>query len=445
MRTSLKTIIPSLFVAFTGAVAATPAVNDQNLTSLDKLRNDIPLISRETPGSEIVTLSVSFLTGSADESFNRRAITSLALDAMSYATKRFPKSKIFALTEKNSIGLGCSGGIEVSRCSVETIQENLPQAIDLLAAVVLEPSFNDEDVNLAKQQRIADYRQESQNPESQVNAVVNSIFYDKYHPYRLLPQDGVKQTEGLNSKDLKAYHQGLLDASNMFITYAGPKMSPKVKNSINSKFGKIAKKSRPKKIVAAPQFDPKNTFAFEHRQIPTAYIKLKFNAPSVLAKDATAADIMFEILSDKLQEEVRTKRSLSYAIYAETIQHTQGIGMISASTSKPEETLDAIAQVIKAMKEKGVSQEELDEYRNGFTTSYFLTLESQDSLAGALASFQAYFGDARRLYDVPNRLANVTPADVQRLAKDLLKDFRVGVVYDKDKFNPKWIEPLRKI
>ena len=442
MKFKLKIINFTLCVTLLALTRPVSHAQETNLTSIEKLRNGIPFVIRETPGGEIVTLSVTFMSGSADESFNRRAINQLALDTMTYATKSFSKQKIFALTEKNSIGINCSGGVEASHCSVQTLKEFLPQAVDLLASVVTEPSFNQDDVTLAKQQLVTQFQQEMQNPESQVNAVVNSIFYEQQHPYRLLPQDGIQQIRGLKSADLKAYHSNLVDSSNMFITYAGPKLGNDIKSAIQRKFSKIPKRDRPKKIVVAPGFDPEKKLAFEHRDIPTAYIKMKFNAPSITAKDAAAADLMFEILSERLQDEVRTKRSLSYAVYAGTIQYNQGIGMISVSTSKPKETIDAITAVVKNFKEKGVTAEELTEQRNVFTTSYFLTLESQNSLAGALASFQNYFGNAKKLYDLPDQLAGVTPADVSRVAKEWLKNFRVGVVYDKSKFDAKWFRQL---
>lgn len=439
----LLLILKVLIIA--SATHAAFALADSNLTSVDKIRNGMALIVKETPGSDIVSLSVTFMTGSADTSFNRRAINQLALESMTYSTKSFSKQKIFALSEKYSIGLACSGGVEISQCAASTISDYLPQAIDLLAAVTLEPSFNNDDVKLAKQQRIADFQQQIQNPESHVNNVVNSIFYDQQHPFRLLPEDGVKQTQELNASDLKNYHQSLLDSSKMFITYAGPKLTNAMRSKIENKFKKIPNRKTPDKIVVAPAYDPTKKTAFEHRKIPTAYIRLKFNAPSITAKDAAAADIMFEILSERLQEEIRTKRSLSYAVYAGTIQYSQGIGVISVSTSKPKETIDAMASVIKTFKERGVTQDELNEQRNVFTTSYFLTLESQGSLAGALSSFQNYFGDARELFNLPNRLSAVTPQDVARVGKDTLRNFRVGVVYDKEKFEPKWLKQLENL
>jgi zinc protease len=424
---------------------ATASEEENKLTSIQKLPNGIPLIIRETPGSDIVNLSVTFMTGSADEAADRRVINQLTLESMAYSTKSFSKQKIFALTEKYSIGISCGGGVEISRCAIQTIKDYLPQAINLLAAVTTEPSFNSDDINLAKQRRIANFQKETQNPESAVNNVVNRVFYPEQHPYRLLPEDGVQQTKALGRTDLQAYHQSLLDASKIFITYAGPKLTPATMKTIQKKFSKIPKKDQPKKIVVSPAFDPNKRFALEHRTIPTAYIRVKFNAPAITAKSAAAADLMFEILSERLQEEIRTKRSLSYAVYAGTIQYTQGIGMIAVSTSKPKETIDAIVSVVKKFKEKGVKAEELDEQRNVFTTSYFLTLESQSSLAAALASFQNYFDDARKLYELPNQLAKVTPEDVQKVAKEYLKNFRVGVVYDKEKFDSKWLKEMNSL
>ena len=298
---------------------------------------------------------------------------------------------------------------------------------------------------LQKKQRIADFQKEAQNPEAHVNSVVNTIFYDQKHPFRLLPEDGIKQTQSFSAEDLKSYHRKTLDGSNMFIVYAGPKLDSKTLAALDAKFGKLGKIKREATPVPSPVYDKKNSFAFDHRPIPTAYIRITFNAPSAISVDAPASDVMFEILSQLLHEEVRTKRSLSYAVHAGSIQYSQGIGMIAASTSKPRETLEAIASVIRKFRDKGVSAEELKEYQNLFTTEYYLAMETHDHLSAGLASSQAYLGDANRFYELPAKLNAVTPADIQRVANEVLKNFRVGVVYDKDKFMSEWIDPIKAL
>jgi zinc protease len=364
---------------------------------------------------------------------------------MPYATKTFSKEKIFALTEKYSIGIGCKGGVEISHCQIDTIKEYLPQATELLLSIVTEPLFAPEDLKLAKSQRVAEFQQESQNPESRVNTLVNTVFYALGHPYRLLPDDGIAQTESFKVDDLKRYHASVIDASSMYVIYAGPKLGDTTKIAFERALGPIKKLQRTRKTVDAPLFSPEKSFVFEHRPIPTAYIRIKFNAPSVLSPDAAAAEVMFEVLSEKLNEEVRTKRSLSYSIHSATIQYHQGIGMIAATTSKPKETLQVISDVIKTMQDKGLTQEELNEYRNIFTTSYYLTMETHGDLSNALSTAQAYHGDANKLYDLPAKLTAVTASDIQRVAKETLHHLRIGVVFDQDKFSNDWITPLKSL
>ncbi len=441
----LANLICLFFVALPVFAEPSTTSTDRKLTTKSWLENGIPVIARETPGSDIVHIEVRFMTGSSQLPPERRAINILGFESLPYSTKKFPKDKIFALTEKYSMGVNCSGGVEISSCEIEVINDYLPQALELIMSVVTEPSFTPEDVELAKKHQIAEFQQEMQNPESRVNSVVNTVFYDTTHPYRLLPEDGIKQIETFNAEMLRSYYTSVLDATSIFITYAGPKITKKTLAAFESKLGKLPKIQRQVKSIPSPTYNSQNYVAFEHREIPTAYIRAKFNAPSATSTDAAAAEVLFEILSEKLHEEVRTKRSLSYSVNAATVQYSQGIGMIAASTSKPKETLETIAAVIKDLRDNKISAEDLNEYRNVFTTAYYLTMETHDQLAGALSNAQAYFGDASIVYELPGRIDAVTPADIQRVAKDVLQNFRVGIVYDKEKFKSEWIKPLRNI
>jgi zinc protease len=441
---ALITMIAGISAPKSTAEPSTTAT-DRKLTSRRWLDNGIPVIIRETPGSDIVHVEVRFRSGTSHLPPEQRAINLVTFSALPFATKSFPKDKVFSLTEKYAIHANCSGGVEMSACEIDVILDYLPEALDLLLSVVTEPAFNKDDVELVKKQRISDFRQELQNPEARVNSIVNTVFYDTNHPYRLLPEEGVKQTELFTAEHFKNYYASILDATNVFVTYAGPKISRRTMNTLESTLGKLKKIQRQGKSVPSPTYNADQAFAFEHRDIPTAYIRSKFNAPAATSPDAPAANVLFEILSEKLHEEVRTKKSLSYSVHASTLQMHQGIGVISASTSKPKETIETISTVVKELRDKKLSPDELREYKNVFTTSYYLTMETHEQLSAALSATQAYLGDASMLYELPSRIDAVTPDDIQRVARDVLKNFRVGIVYDKAKFDEQWVNPLRSI
>ena len=445
---SLHTYMCLLVFTATSAIGQTleeSAKRQAALTSTKNLANGIVFVQREIPGSEIAHLEVTFPSGQQDLPEDKRELTPFTFEVMPIGSKSYSKEKIFALTEKLSINLQCVGGIEQAGCQVETVSENLSPAIKLLTSIILEPSFNKQDVEVFRQRRTAEYQSDSQNPEQHVNSLVNTIFYPVGHPYRHLPEDAIQQVAKLSADDLKNYHKSILNGQDLQIIYAGPKLSSATEKQIETAFAKLPKNPRKKLIPPPPAYNPKAVYAFENRPIPTAYIRAKFNAPGAASKDAAASRVLFEIMSEELHEEIRTKRSLSYAIGAMTLQLEEGIGVVTASTSKPRETIDTINLVLKKIRDTTYTEAKLAEYKNVFTTTYYLTLETHDSLASALSLAQFHLGSADRLYDLPGKIQAVTAADVQRIARDIIKQMRVGVIYDKEKFMPEWADPITKL
>lgn len=430
------------------AIADTTAESikrQMDLTSIKKFSNNVTLVQRMIPNSEITHFEVNFVSGQADLPETSKALNSITFDTLSMGSAKFSKEQIFALAEKNSIGIQCSGGIESSNCQFETVVENYDKAFEILTSITLTPLFKESDIALMRERRMANYQQDMQNPESYVNTLVNSIFYPLNHPYRHLPKDGIEQLKSFKQKDLANYYSKVLSTDSIIAVYVGPKLKAPQLKRMEDFLGGLQKRKPSARVVAAPLYNPAETFTFEHRPIPTAYIRAKFNAPGATSQDAAVSRVLFEIISEELHEEIRTKRSLSYAIFGTTLQLDQGIGIVHASTSKPRETIEVIAEVLKKIRDTTYTPVKIAEFKNVFTTSHYLAMETHDSFAGSLAASEMYFGDANKLYELPSKINAVTAQDVQRLAKDVLKKLRVGVVYDKDKFTPAWVDPLTKL
>lgn len=93
---------------------------------------------------------------------------------------------------------------------------------------------------------------------------------------------------------------------------------------------------------------------------------------------------------------------------------------------------------MQRVRTRKLSQAELDRFKVVFSTSYFATQETHGSLASALLNSWQDHGTTDRVYDFPADLDRVTPEDIQRIAGDVLKQMRIGVVYSKAKFNAAW-------
>lgn len=410
----------------------------KELTTTTKLANGIPVVIRDIPGSDIVQVNVTFAHGLKDLPNGHKALLEWYWDVATMAGKGYPKEKVFALTEKYGIQLACGGGIEQSTCGLGTLNEYWKDALPLLTSVIKTPTLSPTDAKLVLDRVKAELRSVPSNPNGYVNEIVNSIFYPKGHPYRLNHDEALQELASLKARDLIAFHKEILNANRMSIVVVSSLPKDQIVRDLEKYFGNIEKTRSTESQVLPPTFREESSYAFVDRDLPTAFVKIKMNAPAIKDKDAVSAMMLYDILSDELAEEIRTKRSLSYAVHSFTIQYSIGIGVISVSTSRPKETFEALHEVLQTFKDKTYTEAELEEHKNVFATGHFLTQETHASLASALSNSLFYYGDANRYYELARQLDQVTTEDLKRLARNILVDPRVGVIYGRKNFEDTW-------
>ena len=414
----------------------------KELTSILMLDNGTKVVYRKIDNSEISSLSLSYPFGIAHMENQQKAAAKMMMTLMPKAAKGYPKKKVYALTEKFSSSVGCTYGIEVSACSLSTVNDYFDNLLPLFTAITRDPSYHKEDLKLQKASRIAQLEGLIEEPDSYVNQVVNRHFYPDDHPYKLSFEDEIVSIKRISTKDLKKLHKTLKHSKGQFFTYVGSLDKELLKKKLNKMFGDLVLKPVKTLNVKEPVFTKEKSLSLEDRNIPTAYMSLKFNGPGRQHKDYLATVFMLHILSEELGLEIRTNRSLSYAVHSYMIGHSIGINVISATTSKPRETLEAIDSIIAAMKKKTYSQEEMKRYKNVYTTSYFLTLEEHASLSATLATNFHYYKTLDKFYERPLRLASIDGKMVREMAKKYLVDFRIGVIFNKKNFKENWAHAL---
>ena len=416
---------------------ATIANQKQNTFEFE-LSNKIPVIYRRIEGNDIFEIVTAFAYGEAQLPKSKQGALNLTLSLMSRGSKTWPKAKLFALMEKYATGISCGMSIETSACSMAILQENAAELLAAYADVILHPELDPAEAQLMRQQIEASIKSSAQNPETFVNELVNGIFYGPEHPYWMASEQELAFLKQININNLAAAHREFLDQSRKVIVVVAGMPIVELKQLLEKSFSSLKQGNSSIAMPSLPIYSTKKNFAFSARDIPTAYLRAKFRLPGVTDPDAPAAGLMMRILSEELENEIRTKRSLSYAVYAQPIAHTLGIGVIHASTSHPQETLAAIVPVIKKIRNEKLSAVALERYKTVFATGYFLSIEDHSSLANGIASSQLYFGSNDKLYQTPRDLEKVTAEDIQRIARKFLKEFRLAIVYKAKDFNQKW-------
>lgn len=417
----------------------------KNSTIHFELDNKIPVTYRMVPDSEIFLLTMSFHFGDAHLPPEQRPALGVMTQLMERGSKSYPREQLFSLLEKYATSISCGTGIELGNCVFSTLNPYVDELLPAFASVVLEPSFDVKETQIVLEQAIASESAAHQNPEAFVNEVVNDIFYGSKHPYWINQANKLKALSTIKRENLVALHQQLLSQVSKRIVVVGSQPLEELKAKLNKQFALLKTVPETSLSIPKPSYDAKNSYRIATRNIPTSYLRAKFVMPGIDSPDLLAAQLMMHILSEEFENEIRTKLSLSYSVYAQYIPYTMGIGVLHASTSRPQETLVAMRPIIQKLRDKKLGKDALERYKTVFATSYFLGLEEHARMASSLTSSMFYFKSSDKLYDMPRNLARVTPDDIQGVARKYLQQFRLGVVFKEKEFSPAWAEEFLKV
>lgn len=444
----MKVIIGFLLTIAQFSVAG-PLVSKQtiqrqkDLTSLHHLANGIPVILRSEASSKIALISIQFDYGLKDSKPGKKSVPGLMASLMARATKSYSKDEMSRLTEKYALPLGCSSGIDQSSCSMETVESYWDKTLPLLASVIKEPLFDPSDIKLYSDRSIAGAKKIQSDPEDFVNEIANRVYYPLGHPYTNPVFDQISELPNIGPLELSNSHLEMLDAQRMSVVVVSNLEPKKILKDLNDHFGQLKGNPNFKRFkVEYPENRSLKKVAFEFRDIPTSYIRIKFPTPNITHPDAIAMKLLFDVLAEEMHTEIRTKRGLSYAAHAATSQISIGHGVLAVSTPKPKEVIPVILSIIKRLQTKLLPQSQLNEYKKGFATSYLASGETHSSLAGSILGSWYYFGSAVSGYDFPTFLDKVTNKEIKKLASAYFKDMKIGFIGPNSQFDESWFKAL---
>jgi predicted Zn-dependent peptidase len=141
------------------------------------------------------------------------------------------------------------------------------------------------------------------------------------------------------------------------------------------------------------------------------------------------------ILRDRVFQEVRAKRNLSYAPDAFLRNQGANIGGIYVTAVDANQSVQLMLDEMGRLQKEAVENEDIQAVVAQYLTSYYMGQETNAAQAGELAQFELLGGGWRNSIGFIEKLSAVTPADVQRVAQKYMRNIRFVVLG-----NPKSID-----
>ena len=296
---------------------------------------------------------------------------------------------------------------------------------------MLHPTFPEAEVALARGQIEDGLKQRPDDPDTYLEQVADSIVYAG-HAYAIDPAGTPATMAKLTRTEVANWHKARLTKANLLIVVVGNVAPDDLTKKVAAAFGSLPAtggEAKAPAVVASAKGEP----ALVKRELPTNYIEGVFAAPAPSHPDFAPLRVGMLILSDRLFEEVRTKRNLTYATFAQLNTRQANRGRIYVTAVNPDTTLKVMLAEVKRLAEEPVPEERLKEQVGVFATGYFMGQQTNMGQASSLALWELSGGGYRNAATYVNRLRSVKPGDIQRVARTYLKDFRFVVVGDPSK------------
>jgi zinc protease len=220
-----------------------------------------------------------------------------------------------------------------------------------------------------------------------------------------------------------------MQTSRLLLVIVGDLDPAQLKQRITDSFGKLPRGNYSAEPLPQLTF---NTPSVEvtKRGLPTNYIQGWFTAPPLTASDIYPMRIASAILRDRVFEEVRVKRNLSYAPNAFLKDQGANVGGIYVTAVDANQAVRVMLSEISRLQTQRIDQQDITGVVSQYLTQYYLGQETNAAQVGELAQYELIGGGWRNSFEQLERLRAVTPADVQRVARSYMKNIRFVVIGD---------------
>lgn len=428
---AVRVVLVSLIMLVSGAhgLAQTGDPTNEFVTP-----NGLKVIHRQVPGNDVIAVQFFFRGGTRNITARNAGIEPVMFEVAQAGTKNLSKSQINR--ELASMGTIIDSGPsnDYSIVAMRCVRQHFDRSWQILTEILLNPLFEDRELELVREQLLNALRQENDDPDSVVSTASNRLLFAN-HPYYNRPSGSIESVSRITSADLKAYHAAHLFASRMLVVVVGNVTLDDMKKKTTTSFAHIPRGEY--KADAPPEFEQAATqnFTLSERKLLTSYIRGTFAAPPLDSPDYPAMAIAINILQQLFFQEVRVRRNLSYGADATLLTQGTNSGFISVTTARPNETIQVMFDQIDFLQRQTIPQEGLRSIVSGYLTNYYLKLETNDAQAARLAEYELLGGGWQRSLTWIDQVRRVTGDDIKRVAGKYLRNFHFAVAGDASQFN----------
>ncbi|HKZ77896.1 MAG TPA: pitrilysin family protein [Pyrinomonadaceae bacterium] len=386
----------------------------------------LKVLVKRREGSLTVAAGLFIRGGSRNITAENAGIEALMLASATEESANYPRARMRNELSRMGTAIGYGVNYDYSALTLGCTRPNFDRSWQIFTDVALRPTFTKDDVALVQSRLVVSLRDDSDDPDTYLQRLQERVAYAG-HPY-LNRSEGTAESLGrITPEDLRAYHQKLMQTSRLLLVIVGDLNPEQLRASVSATFGKLPRGDYHWQPVPQLSFE-KSSVEVTPRGLPTNYVQGLFAAPPLTSPDIYPMRVASSILRDRVFEEVRVRRNLSYAPNAFLGSQAANIGGLYVTAVDANQAVKVMLEEISKLQRDQVDADDIEAVVAQFLTTYYMGQETNAAQAGELAQYELIGGGWRNSVEFIERVKAVTPADVQRVAQKYMRNIQFVVL-----------------
>ncbi len=349
------------------------------------------------------------------------------------AGERSP-DELNAYLDQLAADLSTSLGPYTAEVDLSLRSEDLAKGIAVLGDLLRRPTFAAERLDLARSQAQEYLRRQNDNP----GAISSRLLMAALYPNHYLGYSPSEESlAAVTRQDLVDFHRTYFAPNNLWIAVSGDFERAALLRILEENFGDWARRAVPEQTLPTLLHPQSGSVQVAAKNLPQTSILIGDQGLTKDNPDQYAVRVMNYILggggfNSRMMREIRSDRGLAYSAYSYFQIGRRLPGPFVAGTETKNASvgpaINLTRQIMQELRDRPVTEEELQLAKESLVNSFVFGFENTHSVVSQQMS-QAFYGyPADYLAKYRQRIAAVTAADVQRVAREFIDLGRQQIV-----------------
>ena len=372
-----------------------------------KYENGLRLVVKEMQGLMSVTMGILVGTGACVETDKEDGISHFIEHMQFKGTKKRNAFEISDAFDRLGAQVNAFTGKDLTCYYSKCTSDHTAESFEILADLFLNATYPEEEMEREKGVVCEEISMNEDAPEDLCLDLLSRAFYGKENYGRNI-LGTAKNVKGFTVQDICAYKKARYCPENIVISFAGGVDKTTAQALVENYFGGLEKGNFEKRT---PSVFYQRKSLVKRKPIEQMHIAIGYPAAPRGDKleDAMSAvnGVLGGTMSARLFQEVREKRGLAYSVYSYISPYAEcGSQVIYAGVNPTQlqAAYDAICDVVKDVKNNGVTQDEFLRSREQMKAGMFFSNESSNAQMLLYGKTMLYFD---KIFDFEEKLARI--------------------------------------